>query len=465
MAKLVDALDLGSSEETHRGSIPFTRIIVNKKMINRRSILKKISSIKCQLDIIISNIEIKNERDRAFSKLSNTVKIDGFRKGKIPKVILEQYYSISIDKQVLEILLDKSYKRALIEHQLFTVATPMVKNLSKLIPGEDFQYSIIVEIKPEIRLTKYKNLEFSVNNFNINENDILNELKRLQNSESVVRISLDKTVQPQSTIKVKSKVMVSGELNKNFSKESIIIDIGTSQYICDIEEFIIGKSVGDKITVQKKIKKDSSILDFRGKLVKFFIEIRQILVKKRPTLNDYFAQCILKKFNTLKDLKEDIRKGFYKLKKIREKNNIEKTVLDLLIEKNPFMIPQSMISNQAQRIAFHNLKSIEPDSKKHREMLQYYGKEIFAESKIRAEKTIRAVLILESIAKLENIVIDEKKIIQIISIENSKIKMSEKQKQENYKDLKFHFIQRKALAFVVGNAKINIVQTPFHSIE
>ena len=251
--------------------------------LQSKSQLKETSAVQRELAIVIPGETVAKELDRAYRDLSGRVKMKGFRKGRIPRYVLEQYYKADTEQQVLEKIVGNSYREAIQEHALVPVAQPEIDTQSELIPGMDFAYSAKVEIKPDIKLEKVKGLDVEQTTWIVDDSSIDMELERLQ--EQFVEV---KPVEGRDTIQQGdlAECNWSGSIGetpvKGLSGVSQIIEVGANKFFTEAEQALVGKKLEEQFTIDVKVSEDHPIEAARGKDVTLTIKPTEIKSRTVP---------------------------------------------------------------------------------------------------------------------------------------------------------------------------------------
>ena len=151
-----------------------------------RSEIKDLSSVERELAIVVPGDTVAKELDRAYKELSMKVKLKGFRPGKVPRYVLEQYYKKETEQQVLEKVVNSSFRQAIKNHEISPVNNPAVQAPSELIAGMDFSYSAKVEVKPVIDLKNWEGLALDKTVYTVSDQDIDAELARMREAHAKV---------------------------------------------------------------------------------------------------------------------------------------------------------------------------------------------------------------------------------------------------------------------------------------
>ena len=216
-----------------------------------QSEIKQLSSVERELSILIPGSEVAKELDRAYRELSMKVKLKGFRPGKAPRYVLEQYYKQDTEQKVLERIVGLSFKEAVKTHALEPVDNPKIQAAGELIPGMDFRFSAKVEVKPVVEIKQWQGLELKRTKHSASDNDVNGQLEQLRERQAkVVPVEDRDTVQQGDLAETNWSGTVDGEHVKGLSGLSYVVEIGGGVFpFKEAEQALVGKKVGDSFHV------------------------------------------------------------------------------------------------------------------------------------------------------------------------------------------------------------------------
>jgi trigger factor len=372
-----------------------------------QSEIKQLSPVERELSIVIPGAEVAKELDRAYRELGQKVRLKGFRQGKVPRYVLEQYYKADTEQQVLERIVGQSFREAVKIHSIDPVDNPKIQTAGELIPGMDFRFSAKVEVKPVIELKQWKGLEIKKVTYEATDADVQKELDQLRERQAkVVPVEDRDTVQQGDLVETNWSGTVDGEHVKGMSGISYVIEVGAGSFAYkEAEQALVGKKVGESFNVDAKMPEDFRVEALRGKTATLTFKVLGIKGKTLPALDDELAKDVGDEFETLAQLKESIQKQLTTIAEQRTQAEARDGAVTALIDKNPFDLPQSLIDRQAEQIAIERIQRL---PQQQAEMIwQMQGARMKEDARPMAVKQVRISLILEELVKAESITITD----------------------------------------------------------
>ena len=356
-----------------------------------------------ELSIIVPGTEVAKELDRAYKELGARVRMKGFRQGKIPRYVLEQYYKADTEQQVLERVVGAGFREAIKVHSIEPVANPEIKAATELLPGMDFTFSAKVEVKPAIEIKEYKGLKLVRTKYEVTDADVEKEITGLRERQAkVAPVEGRDTAQQGDIVETNWSGTVDGEHVKGLSGLSYAIEIGGGVFpYKDAEQALVGKKVGETFTVTVKIADDFRVESARGKDAVLTFNVLGLKSKTLPTLDDEFAKDVAEDVNTLAELRAKIKTELEKVAQRRTEGSQNDAAVDALIEKNPFTVPEALVDRTAENLVVERLQQLPPQQA---EMLwQSQSTRLKEDARPRALRQVRISLILEELLKKEGI--------------------------------------------------------------
>ena len=426
------------------------------------------------MDIKVEKTENKNEVKLSFKieaeKFDGAIKevyaksakyfnVPGFRKGKAPFNIVERMYGDEIFyEDAFNELVPEIYDNAIKENKVEAVSQPKIdiKNMKK---GEDLEFTATVQIKPEVKLGKYKGIELKKVEYNVSDEDVDHELGHMQERNARVLSVEDRPVKDKDIAKIDFEGFVDGVAFEGGKAEGHELEIGSKTFIPGFEDQIIGMNIADEKDIKVKFPEDYYSKDLAGKDATFKVKLHEIKEKKLPELDDEFAKDV-SEFDTIKDLKQNIKENKQKANDERAKRELEDAVIDAVAKTTEIDIPSGMIDGEVanmigemeQQLSYQGISLDQ-----YLQIVKKTRKEIEDSYKPQAEKNVKARLILEAIIKAEKIEADSKEVDEKIKemAKNYGRKEEELSKNEQLKEYIAETIKtEKAVDFIVKNAKI-----------
>jgi trigger factor len=372
-----------------------------------RSEMKELSTVERQLAIVVPGDQVARELDRAYRELSQKVRIKGFRPGKIPRYVLEQYYKADTEQQVLERVLNASFREAIKTHNVAPIANPQIQAPGGLIAGMDFAYEAKVEVKPAIELKAWKGLKLKKTTYTVGDVDVDRELARLREGQAkIAPVDGRDVVQQGDLVETNWSGSVDGEPVKGLSGIAYVIEIGGGSFpYKEAEQALVGKKLGEDFSVDVKLPDDFRVEAHRGKAAVFKMRPVAIKSKTLPALDDEFAKDVSEKAENFAQLKTMITEELNKVAEVKTKNEVRDAAITALIEGNPFEVPAALIDRQAEQIAVERLQRL---PQQQAEMIwNAQGQRMKEDARPMATRQVRISLILEALVAAENITATE----------------------------------------------------------
>jgi trigger factor len=372
-----------------------------------QSEIKNLSPVERELSIVIPGSEVAKELDRAYRELSQKVKLKGFRQGKVPRYVLEQYYKADTEQRVVERIVSQSFREAVKTHSIEPVDNPKISGAGELIPGMDFRFQAKVEVKPAISIQQWKGLEIKRTKHSASDGEVDKMLEQMREQQAKVTPVEDRdTVQQGDLVETNWSGTVEGEHVKGLSGISYVIEIGGGTFpYKEAEQALVGKKVGETFHVDVKLPADFRVESAREKTADLTIKVLGIKHKSLPALDDEFAKDVDESVETLDALKAKLKDDLAKTAEARTTAETRDAAVAALIEKNPFDVPQSLIDRQSEQIAIDRLSRL---PQQQAEMIwQAQHVRLKEDARPIAMRQVRVSLILEELVKAEKIEISD----------------------------------------------------------
>lgn len=308
--------------------------------------LENISETKKKIKVTVTQDAIKSCLSRAYQKVSQKAKINGFRPGKIPIPVLDQHYKSEIDFECLNFILADSYTHALAEHKLVPMTRPQF-DTAPLNRDADYAYSVVVEVKPQFELKNYKGLEIKKLNAEFTEDELQAELKRLQ--ESLAQLAPapdDETLKLGLVATIDFDGKIDGKTFKGGSAKDYVFEFGTGILLKDFEEKINGLKKGETRDIDITFPADYFEKDLAGQNATYKISLKNLYLKSLPNIDDELAKDIGKE--NLEQVKNEIKDAVLKRKERGFRRDYAKAVRQKLIADYKFEIPQSLVDHEVE---------------------------------------------------------------------------------------------------------------------
>ncbi len=410
-----------------------------------------------KMEITIEAEKFENAIKKVYFKNAKYFNIPGFRKGKAPQNIVEKYYGKEIFyEDAFNEIAGEEYANAVEENKLEVVSKPQI-DIVTMEKGQDLVFTATVATKPEVELGKYKGIEIEKIEYNVEDSDIENNLKQMQEKNSRV-ISVETPVEKGNIAVIDFEGFVNGEAFEGGKGENYSLEIGSGSFIPGFEDQVIGMKIDEEKDINVKFPDEYFSKDLAGKDATFKVKVHEIKKKELPELDDEFAKDV-SEFDTLKELKDSIKERLEKDNEQKAKYEKEDAIMKVITEGMKVDIPtgmieaevDNMVKDMEQRMSYQGLKL-----EQYLKMLNKTEAEFKKDYEPQAIQAIKSRLALEAIIKAEKIEVTEKEIKEKLEemAKNYGKTAEELEKNESIKDyIKQGIESEKAISFLVENAK------------
>ena len=421
--------------------------------------VEKLEKNMAKLTIEVSAEEFEKALQAAYLKQRKNISVPGFRKGKVPRQMIEKMYGAAIFyDDAANALIPDAYAKAYDECELDIVSQPTI-DVVQIEKGKAFIFTAEVATKPEVTLGEYKGLKVDKVSNRVTAKEVDAKLEEEQKKNARTVAVLDRAVEDGDEVVLDFEGFVDGVAFEGGKGENYPLTIGSGSFIPGFEEQLIGAEAEKEVEVNVTFPEEYHSADLAGKAATFKCTVHEIKVKELPELDDDFAAEV-SEFDTLDEYKADI-KAKIKEQKIADGNRqkedqaVEKAVANATME-----IPQAMIDTQADQMAREFEQRLQSQGLSMEQYFQFTGlttEKMLEDLKPQAVKRIETRLVLEAIVKAENIEITEEKfeaelvkMAESYQMEVDKLKefMGESEKEQMKQDMAV----QEAVTFLVENA-------------
>lgn len=400
-------------------------------------------------------------KQKAYLKNMKKFNVPGFRKGKVPRAIVEKYYTEAVFyDDAINYVLPEAYDAAVKESGLDVVAKPEL-DVEEIKKGEPVVFTALVTTRPDVKLGEYKGVTIEKIEHNVTDEDVAKEIENAQKKNARLVSVEDRAVENGDIATIDFEGFVDGVAFEGGKGEEYDLEIGSGTFIPGFEEQLVGAAIGEEKDVNVTFPEEYHSEALAGKAATFKVTVKEIKMRELPELNDDFATEV-SEFETLEEYKNDLKAKLEKRAENQVKAETENAVIDKVIENAEVEIPEAMIETQvdnmvsdfAQRIMYQGLNL---DT-----YLQYTGMtmETFrAQFTKDAEKRVRGSLVLDAIAADAGVTVGdeeyEMKLIDMAKQYNMEIdKLKENIGEAEAESMKKNMVAEKTIQMLVNNAVI-----------
>ena len=381
--------------------------------MNATKEVELLENSQVKLTIHVPTADVGQEYETIVKEYCEKAHLKGFRPGKVPREVVIRKLGPSLIEQTRAEVLEKSLSEIFenVEKKPIPYATPEIKSEGVLELGKDFSFEVVYDTYPEIALGPYTGLEIDQPEWEITDEDLGRELKGIQEQNALF---IDKDAGAVETGNIVNmdyvELLETGEERPGTKREAFVFEVGTGYNVYKVDEEVIAMKKGETKLITKTFPEDFETKALAGKSVMLRVTVNSIKEKKLPEINDELAQDISEKFQTLDELKADIRRKLEEAVKSALRSKTVTRVLDSVVQTSTFPLPASMVDYQLEAMWQDYAGRLGLDEKQLVQMLEQQGRgvdEIRNEWTPSAEKRARLQLVVSEIARKEGIAIED----------------------------------------------------------
>lgn len=358
-----------------------------------------------KITITVSAEDFEKSMEQAFKKNRNKINIQGFRRGKAPRKMVEKMYGPEIFyEDAANLAIPDAYEEAAKECGLDIVSRPEI-DVVDIGKGKEFVFTATVAVKPEVTLGEYKGIEVEKKEVKIMAADVNAEIDRVREQNSRMITIDDRGIKKDDTAVIDFEGFVDGEPFEGGKGEDYPLVIGSHSFIDNFEDQLIGKKTGEEAEVNVTFPEEYHEASLKGKPAMFKVTIKEIKMKELPKADDEFASEV-SEFETLKDYKASVKKSLTEKKKAENKREKENEAVEKAVENASIEIPKPMLEEQTNQMIQEFAARLSQQGLSFEQYMQMTGmnpQTLMEQMKPEAEKRIRTRLTLEAVAAAEGL--------------------------------------------------------------
>jgi trigger factor len=408
--------------------------------------IENVSSVKKKISFDVPWENVKEELDAVYQKIGKTAKIKGFRSGKIPRNILERYYSPVAAEETAFNVVNRHYWETIQKNKIPVVSQPQIDHQG-IESGKNFTFTATVEVEPVVEPTGYIGLDLEKPVPVVTEAEVEANMEQMRQMFAVLEsVDEGREVRNGDFVTIGFEGMLEGKKLPELQAENYLLEVGSKKFIPGFEEQMLGLKKGEQKGIEVHFPEDYQPVHLAGKDVAFSVAVKDIRVKKLPELNEQFLKNF-DQYSSLEELRTAVKKRIEDEKKRRFQTLFERDISNKLLEKNVFDVPDSFIELQISHMVedtHERMVSEGLDSQKAQELATSLRDHFRDE----AVKIVKTSLLLDLIAQKESIVADD------LEVEN-RIKEFADQRSQDYQAFR-KSMEKDGLIEHVRSAIINL---------
>jgi len=420
---------------------------------------EKLEGNRGVLTVEVGADKVNEGLDAAFKKVVKQINVPGFRKGKMPRQMFEKRFGVeALYQDALDFILPEAYAAAVEEAGIDPVDRPEI-DVEQMEKGQNLIFKATVTVKPEVKLGDYKGLEVEAVNTEVTEEDVNNELTRMQQRFAELVVKEEGKAELGDTVVIDFEGFVDGEAFEGGKAENYSLELGSNSFIPGFEDQVVGLEAGQEKDIEVSFPEEYHAAELAGKPAVFKVKLHEMKTKQLPELDDEFAKDADEEVETLAELKEKTKKSLEESKKQEAENAVRDAVVEKATANAEIEIPEVMVENELDQMLKEFEQRLQMQGMNLELYFQFSGQDEAAlkgQMKEDAEKRVRTNLVLEAIVKAENINVTDEEVDAEIA------KMAEMYQMEvdhikaalgSLEGIKADMNIRKAVDFLVENSK------------
>lgn len=422
-----------------------------------KSTVEQLSPTRVRINVEVPFEELKPDFDRAYKALAGQVRIPGFRPGKAPAKLLEARLGRgAVLEQVVNDALPSRYSEAVTTSEVKVIGQPEIE-ITKIEDGQELAFTAEVDVRPEITLPDFASIAVTVDPIAIEDADIEEQLQSLRQRFGTLTTA-ERAVQDGDFVSIDLSATVDGQDVPEASTTGLSHEVGSGQLIEGLDETLIGMSAEES----KEFTSTLVAGEHAGKEAVITVKVNSVKERELPEADDEFAQ-LASEFDTIDELKDDLRTRVERVKKVEQAGVIRDKVLETLLEQTEVPLPEGAVQAEIDAVLHDAVHGFDHDEAKFAEALEAQGssrEEFDKDTKESAEKSVKTQLLLDAVADAEDTQVGQDELTERILFQAQRYGLSPEQfiqqvQQAGQLGAIFADVRRgKALAGVVGQTTV-----------
>ena len=366
--------------------------------------VEDVSPIRKKLSIEVAVEVVATEIEKAYQKVAKTADLKGFRKGKVPRAMLEKHYAPRVANDVAGTLVNNSLYKAMIENKIEPVSQPEIVESGAVSKGQPYSYQAEVDVRPQVVAKDYTGFKLEKEKFSFNEDVVEQQLAQMANSRVQLEVTSRKKAREGDTVIIDFTGFLDGTEFENGAAKDYQLELGSGSFIPGFEEQVVGMKREEEKEINVSFPENYGAKELSGKPVLFKVVLNEIKEKIEPKLDDDFAKE--SGSDTLEELKKSIRENSVKQEEGRIKGQLQEQLMNTLLANNPFDVPEGMVENQLLHLKDNFSQRLKSQGMT-LEMLGMNDENFNKTYRDMALQQVKGELLLDSIAELEKISADD----------------------------------------------------------
>jgi len=364
-------------------------------------VVEEVTGLTRKITVTLPQQDVQKKLNKAYNQLKKDVKMKGFRRGKVPRTIIEKNYKQQVEAEVGEKLIQDTYFDAVDKEKVEPVVHPEISKVDYTDDGA-FTYVAMVDIKPEFEIDDYKGLTVVKPDISVVDAEIDEELLEMRKEMAALRSVTDRSIVKGDVVMVDFQGFHKGHPMKQIKNENYSVEVGSGNMGVEFEEKLVGMKKDEEATHEVEFPSTHPNPILADKTVEFKVKIKDVKERVLAELDDEFAKDVSQEFKSLEDLKQSIRTTMEQQKEDNSKGQLTDALMEKLLESNQFEVPERLVHFEIEEMIKQTEKTLEQQGM----TLESAGMnrdELANNNRGVAEKRVRGDFVLKKIAELEEI--------------------------------------------------------------
>lgn len=422
--------------------------------------LEKIENSEAYIAIEVDAEKFEEGLEHAYRKVVKQVSIPGFRRGRVPRPLLEAHFGKEVLYQdALEYVVPIAYEEAITQLNIDPIAQPDF-DINDIEDGQPLRFQVKVAVKPEVKLGSLEGLEVRIPKMEITEEDIDRRLDDMRSRYAQLEEKTDEPAVLSDVLTIDFAGYLNGELFEGGSGEDYSLELGSNTFIPGFEEQLVGAKVGDEKEVQVTFPEEYHAEDLAGKEAVFKVKIKGIETRKLRDLDDEFAQEV-SQFDTVAELREDVQNNLTQMLEYRKNELIKQEVLDRAIEQCDIPVADAVVTNQIDRMLQQFGQRLSSQGLSLEQYFQFTGstrEDLSADMWPEATRTCKVNFMLEKLVEEKGFEVTDEEMNNSIEEAAQGMGVDPEQAKQNLAgvidSLEFGVKMDKAVKYLIDNANV-----------
>jgi len=424
--------------------------------------MEDLSTVNKKLSFEIPWADVKEELEAVYRDIGKKAKLKGFRPGKAPRKVLEQFFKEQAENDTITNIINKYYWQELEDKGITAISQPEITQ-EGLKDNTDFSFTAAFETEPQFEPKGYKGIEVEKENISVTDADLEKRLIEIRQMYATMEeVKDDRPVAQGDFVTMNFTGSLNGESPDELKAENYLLEIGSQRFIPGFEEQLVGMKNGETKTINVTFPADYHEAKFAGKEVAFTVTMNNIKEKKLPEMDEAFIKNF-DRYNSLDDLKKDVLQSLEEESKKASEAKLHENIMDVLLKENEIEVPPSLQERQIYYMMADTHKRMTSAGMDQKTAMDLSMK-MHDKLKDEAAKIVKSFLILKSIARKESFVIEESDIDKHIADLAAKhgrdyqLLKDAYEKEIRRENLKSELVQKKVFDFIEQHANIKAVE-------